>query len=88
MSRFVTRPVEIEAHRYFGLGHPEKTPEGVCFCAAGKAFSEDGERPEPHVHSLEGTMHVSVGDYIITGTRGERYPCKPGPFMDKYEPKK
>ena len=84
MTKFRTRPVVIEAHRYFGPGHSEKAPDGVCFCASGKAWGE--ERPEAHIHTLEGPMRVSVGDYVITGTRGEKYPCKPGPFMDKYEP--
>lgn len=25
------------------------------------------------IHTLEGDMHASVGDYIITGLRGEQY---------------
>lgn len=29
------------------------------------------------IHTLEGDMKASVGDYIITGLRGEQYPCKP-----------
>ncbi len=31
-------------------------------------------------------MHASVGDYIITGVRGEQYPCKPDIFEQTYEP--
>lgn len=26
------------------------------------------------IHTLEGDMKASVGDYIITGLRGEQYP--------------
>lgn len=34
---------------------------------------------------LEGDMHVSIGDYIIKGVRGELYPCKPYIFEETYE---
>lgn len=38
------------------------------------------------IETLEGTMHASAGDYIITGVEGERYPCKPDIFEKTYEP--
>jgi len=41
---------------------------------------------EMDIETLEGTMHASVGDYIITGVRGEQYPCKPDIFKQTYEP--
>lgn len=37
------------------------------------------------IHTLEGDMKASVGDYIITGLKGEQYPCKPDIFNAKYE---
>ena len=37
------------------------------------------------IHTLEGDMKASVGDYIITGVNGERYPCKPDIFEKTYE---
>lgn len=37
------------------------------------------------IHTLEGDMKASVGDYIITGLRGEKYPCKPDIFEKSYE---
>ena len=37
------------------------------------------------IHTLEGDMKASVGDYIITGLRGEKYPCKPDIFNKTYE---
>lgn len=36
--------------------------------------------------TLEGTMVAEVGDWIITGVKGERYPCKPDIFAATYEP--
>lgn len=38
------------------------------------------------IATLEGAMHVSVGDYVIRGVQGEFYPCKPDIFAATYEP--
>lgn len=38
------------------------------------------------IHTLEGDMTASPGDYIITGVNGEKYPCKPDIFARIYEP--
>ncbi len=47
----------------------------------------EGPVTEPEeIVTLEGTMRADVGDYIITGVQGERYPCKPGIFLATYEP--
>lgn len=43
---------------------------------------------ELDIETLEGTMHASVGDYIITGVNGEQYPCKPDIFEKTYDPVK
>lgn len=40
---------------------------------------------ELDIETLEGIMHASVGDYIITGVNGEKYPCKPDIFEKTYE---
>ena len=37
------------------------------------------------IHTLEGDMKASIGDYIITGVNGEQYPCKPDIFEKTYE---
>lgn len=38
-----------------------------------------------YVPTLEGQMEVLVGDWIITGVKGEKYPCKPDIFNATYE---
>lgn len=38
------------------------------------------------IQTLEGTMKASVGDWIITGIKGEQYPCKPDVFERTYQP--
>ena len=47
-----------------------------------EAYQTDKEMIIP---TLEGDMHASVGDYIITGVNGEQYPCKPDIFEKTYE---
>lgn len=37
------------------------------------------------IKTLEGGHIVCPGDYIITGVKGERYPCKPDIFKQTYE---
>jgi hypothetical protein len=38
------------------------------------------------IDTLEGTMRANIGDWIITGVQGEKYPCKPDIFEKTYEP--
>ena len=40
---------------------------------------------EEYIKTLEGTMKADKGDYIITGVKGEQYPCKPDVFKQTYE---
>ena len=35
--------------------------------------------------TLEGSMNVSMDDYIVCGVEGECYPCKPDIFVKTYE---
>ena len=47
----------------------------------------EGPITEPReIVTLEGTMRADVGDYVITGVKGEVYPCKPDIFEATYEP--
>lgn len=39
-----------------------------------------------YIETLEGTCKADIGDYIITGVRGEQYTCKPDIFEQTYEP--
>ncbi|MGM0155346.1 hypothetical protein IGK30_003212 [Enterococcus sp. AZ178] len=39
----------------------------------------------PGIATLEGTMEISDGDYIIKGVHGEFYPCKPDIFEETYD---
>lgn len=76
MTRFRCRPVEVEAHRFFGLGHSQPVPEGVCTCPS---------LPDPHCHTIQGPVRANVGDWIVTG-KDEFWPVEASRFFDKYEP--
>lgn len=52
-------------------------PCGTC----GKVMYDHG-----WIDTLEGGHVVCPGDWIITGVKGERYPCKPDIFKATYEP--
>jgi hypothetical protein len=41
--------------------------------------------PYAWIKTLEGDHKVSPGDWIITGVKGEKYPCKPDIFEQTYE---
>ena len=45
----------------------------------------NSHKNEYYIETLEGTMLVSEGDYIIKGVNGESYPCKADIFEKTYE---
>lgn len=63
--------------RYFR--HPEIPGTQLC--------SKCGVRMHEHgwIDTLEDGHNVCPGDWIITGVKGERYPCKPDIFAATYE---
>ncbi|MGG4449630.1 hypothetical protein [Brevibacillus porteri] len=83
MRKYRSKPVVIEAVQWFeGM-----EVEGVIDLAmlSEKWFGKTDMDGRYAVYSLEGMMSVRNGDYIITGLKGEKYPCKPDIFEAKYE---
>lgn len=78
--KFRKKPVVIEAVQYTAAVRELRAPnpEGVCQRPA-------CDQDHPHIHTLEGIMRVTEGDWIITGVNGERYPCKPDIFEKTYD---
>lgn len=75
MAQFRKKPVVIEATQWFQHGdHP--------------AVQERWDSGDPvcFINTLEGDHIVTPGDWIITGVKGEHYPCKPDIFEMTYEP--
>lgn len=88
MTLFRKKPVVIQAEQWF----PGKVITGVELRSGpGYTVEENGVfRAGPDVQvavidTLEGEMRVSPGDWIITGVKGEKYPCKPDIFEATYE---
>lgn len=82
--KFRKKPVVIEAVQFFKDG---PLVEHVNF-----GWPKDERDQLPHhldgkywVSTLEGPLMVSNGDWIITGTKNERYPCKPDIFESIYD---
>lgn len=79
MPKFRKKPVVIEAVQWFKPGdHP-----AVVMKAGHNRYADEGV---PWVETLEGGHIVTPGDWIITGVKGEHYPCKPDIFAATYEP--
>ncbi len=68
---------EGEVVRYYR--HP--LIDGECDCEK----CQKPMRDHGWIDTLEGGHIVCVGDFIITGIQGERYPCKPDIFEATYE---
>lgn len=99
--KYRKKPVEVEAHQWFQNGdHPEDNykqngyegeivrryrhpdVEGTTICSKCDCYMHD----HGWIDTLEGGHIVCVGDWIITGIAGEKYPCKPDIFEQTYKP--
>ena len=79
--KYRKKPVVIEAEKYEAAG--PTLPSGVFITAVDPSDPMKGNRAV--IETLEGTMTVNDGDFVITGVKGERYPCKPDIFAATYE---
>lgn len=80
--KYRKKPVVIEAFKFDGDFMDSTGNYYVPNWVLDTDYSfEDGEL---YIKTLEGWMHVSVGDYIIQGVQGEVYPCKPDIFEETY----
>lgn len=80
MAKYRKKPVVVEADLYDPVMDDIEPSERSC--------GQCGEPDRYHktIKTLEGDMMVCPGDYVITGVRGEMYPCKPDIFEETYEP--
>jgi hypothetical protein len=83
--KFRKKPVVIEATQWFKDGdHPmvSEVMGNPTDFGGWTALTPTGDYA---VRTLEGWMQVTPGDWIITGVKGEHYPCKPDIFEATYE---
>jgi hypothetical protein len=95
MPKFRKKPVVVSAEQWF----PGMPAEGASSLVCGKDACGARNTPDQSVCALcgsafggvtlltlEGLMVVRAGDFIITGVKGEVYPCRPDVFALTYEP--
>ena len=80
MALFRKRSIVIEAEQWTGKN-------GLTIASfMGHPFPDDAHTTDtPIIHTLEGDLVASVGDWIIKGVKGEFYPCKPDIFQATYD---
>lgn len=91
MAKYRKKPVVIEAWQYNGTfaGCPKWVSDAIKKQIIKREQNARlstvivGEQYD--IVTLEGDMHISVGDYIIKGVSGELYPCKLDIFEKTYE---
>lgn len=81
IRRFRKKPVVIEAMLWDG---GQKSAYEIVDWSK-DAVTLNPSKRELLVKTLEGTLHISTGDYVIKGVQGELYPCKPDIFNATYE---
>ena len=86
MAKYRTKTRIVEAEQWLpkreewpGIGIPDKF--GVVW-----TFGPAGEIALGRINTLEGQYTVRGGDWIITGIKGEKYPCRADIFAETYEP--
>lgn len=82
MAKYRKKPVVINAIRWDGSNIVELNEMAGIDFATNYGRENDGALK---IHTLEGTMHVAIGDWVIKGVRGELYPCKHEIFAETYE---
>jgi hypothetical protein len=86
---YVKKPVVIEAAQWFPEydNDSDVKPYDVGIVARGAQYCKHcGREMGEHgrIETLEGEHVVCPGDMIITGVKGEKYPCKPDIFEVTY----
>jgi hypothetical protein len=86
--KFRKKPVVIDALQF--TGGPESATVIIDWVlqqgGTARYYDATGTNLDSiRIDTLEGTMRADVGDWIIKGTQGEFYPCKPDIFAEIYE---
>lgn len=81
--KFRKRPVVIEAEHFDGI--PPITKDGPQRMFMEWPIELDEKGPFLIIPTLEGSHRADIGDWIITGVKGEKYPIKPDIFEATYE---
>ena len=84
---FRKKPVVIEAYQHSGSSTSKHALH--CWMTDGKPPPDGGIHTRDivsfQIETLEGSMTVSPGDWVIKDVQGEFYPCKPDIFAATYD---
>jgi len=85
MAKFRKKPVVIDAVKWKGVyGDP------ACVKQPGPGYEHllpvDGLLNAGIIETLEGPHIIREGEWVITGIKGEHFPCKDDIFRATYEP--
>jgi hypothetical protein len=83
MGHYRKKPVVIEAVRYTGANIAEIWDAFTAEHVYGPVDGVDGH--PAYVETGGGRVVVNPGDWVIRGTAGELYPCRPEIFEETYE---
>ena len=83
--KFRKKPVVVEATQFNYVDGDCDSLQTIALALA-LGLSRNGSSKIWEIETLEGWHIVSDGDWIITGVKGELYPCKPDIFELTYEP--
>jgi len=84
MPKFRKKPVIIEAYQLPPVD-VDATFELLEFLGKSNRGIFSEREGSLEIHTLEGIMIASPGDWIIKGIQGEFYPCKPDIFEETYD---
>ena len=89
--KYIKKPVVVEAITFeelveYGKAHNANIINGMPWSFEYNGHPITHENDECYlIPTLEGTMKFNKGDMLITGVKGEIYPCKPDIFEQTYE---
>ena len=92
MAKFRKKPIVIEAITFeelveHGKANAANLVNGVPWSFDYACHPITHENDDCYlIPTLEGTMRFNRGEMLITGVKGEIYPCKPDIFEATYEP--
>ena len=77
MAKYRKKPIVIDGFQFWP--QHDIWPEGV------EEIRLEGDTVVYRIQTIDGYAFVSPGDYVLIGTRGEKYPCKSDCLRDSYE---
>ena len=94
-SKYRKKPVVIDAMQWDGTATSatgiidwilSENGSADYHCGLGARCQDPTTEHKLRISTLEGNIFASAGDYVIRGTEGEFYPCKPAAFDATFEP--